>query len=164
PRQRPRGAGRRAPARRDRELHLLLARPGTGGHGIVRASARSSVCSPERGHGPAGLRMRSWLTLAVIAALLAALPLVGNNYALRLATTVCMYAVLAQSWNFIGGLAGYPSFATAAFFGVGAYTSAILQNHGAPIALAWGSSGLVAMAFAALIGGGILHLRGHYFA
>ena len=108
--------------------------------------------------------MRAWLTLIALALALAAFPLVGNNYLLRLATTVCMYAVLAQSWNFIGGLAGYPSFATAAFFGVGAYTSAILQNHGAPIALAWGSSGLVAMAFAALIGGGILHLRGHYFA
>ena len=47
--------------------------------------------------------MRSWLALAVIAAQVAALPLVGNNYALRLATTVCMYSVMAQSWNFIGG-------------------------------------------------------------
>jgi branched-chain amino acid transport system permease protein len=108
--------------------------------------------------------MRAWLVLAAVVLLLATLPLVGNNYLLRLATTVCMYAVLAQSWNFIGGLAGYPSFATAAFFGIGAYTSAILQNHGAPVALGWGCGGLVAMAFAAFIGGAILHLRGHYFA
>ena len=57
---------------------------------------------------------------------------------------------MAQSWNFIGGLAGYPSFATAAFFGFGAYTSAILQNHGAPIMLAWGCAGLAALVFAAL--------------
>ena len=75
-----------------------------------------------------------------------------------------MYAVMAQSWNFIGGLAGYPSFATAAFFGFGAYTSAILQNHGAPMMLSWGCAGLAAMAFAAFLGGAILHLRGHYFA
>ena len=75
-----------------------------------------------------------------------------------------MYAVLAQSWNFIGGLAGYPSFATAAFFGFGAYTSAILQNHGAPMVVAWGSAGLAALLFAAFLGGAILHLRGHYFA
>jgi branched-chain amino acid transport system permease protein len=108
--------------------------------------------------------MRSWLALAVIAALLAALPFVGNNYALRLATTVCMYAVMAQSWNFIGGLAGYPSFATAAFFGLGAYASAILQNHGAPMVPAWGCAGLAALLFAAFLGGAILHLRGHYFA
>ena len=108
--------------------------------------------------------MRSWLALAVIATLLAALPLVGNNYALRLATTVCMYAVMAQSWNFIGGLAGYPSFATAAFFGLGAYASAILQNYGAPMVPAWGCAGVAALLFAAFLGGAILHLRGHYFA
>jgi branched-chain amino acid transport system permease protein len=108
--------------------------------------------------------MRAWTILIGVVTLLALLPLAGNNYFLRLATTVCMYAVMAQSWNFIGGLAGYPSFATAAFFGLGAYTSAILQNQGAPILLSWGCAGLAAMAFAAFIGGAILHLRGHYFA
>ena len=65
--------------------------------------------------------MKSWIVLVVVIALMAALPLAGNNYLLRLATITCMYAVLAQSWNFIGGMAGYPSFATAAFFGLGAY-------------------------------------------
>jgi branched-chain amino acid transport system permease protein len=108
--------------------------------------------------------MRPWIALAAIAIALAALPLVGNNYALRLATTVCMYAVMAQSWNFIGGLAGYPSFATAAFFGLGAYTSAILQSTGAPMVLGWGCAGVAALLFAAFLGGAILHLRGHYFA
>jgi branched-chain amino acid transport system permease protein len=108
--------------------------------------------------------MRSWLALLVVGLVLASLPLAGNNYLLRIATTVCMYAVMAQSWNFIGGLAGYPSFATAAFFGFGAYTSAILLQHGAPLALAWGCAGLAALVFAAFLGGAILHLRGHYFA
>jgi branched-chain amino acid transport system permease protein len=108
--------------------------------------------------------MRAWLILAAIALLAALLPMVGSNYLLRLATTVCMYAVLAQSWNFIGGLTGYPSFATAAFFGLGAYTSAIMLAHGAPVVLAWACAGLAASIFAALIGGAILHLRGHYFA
>jgi branched-chain amino acid transport system permease protein len=108
--------------------------------------------------------MRSWLVLLVTALVLAILPLAGNNYLLRIATTVCMYAVMAQSWNLIGGLAGYPSFATAAFFGFGAYTSAILQNQGAPLVLAWGCGGLAALVFAAFLGGAILHLRGHYFA
>jgi branched-chain amino acid transport system permease protein len=107
---------------------------------------------------------RNWLILAALALVVAALPLAANNYLLRLATTVCMYAVLAQSWNFIGGLAGYPSFATAAFFGTGAYVAAIAQGYGWPMALAWGSAGLAATAVATVIGGGILHLRGHYFA
>jgi branched-chain amino acid transport system permease protein len=108
--------------------------------------------------------MRNWIILAAMALAFALLPLAGSNYLLRLATTVCMYAVLAQSWNFIGGLAGYPSFATAAFFGLGAYASAISLAHGISFPLAWTSAGLAATAFAALIGGAILHLRGHYFA
>lgn len=108
--------------------------------------------------------MRDWLILLVLALAASALPLAGDNYLMRLGTIVAMYAVLAQSWNFIGGLAGYPSFATAAFFGLGAYTSAVLLAHGAPTGLAWGAAGLMATLFAAIIGGAILHLRGHYFA
>lgn len=108
--------------------------------------------------------MRYWLILAAAAALFATLPLYGDNYVLRLGTIVAMYVVLAQSWNFIGGLAGYPSFATAAFFGLGAYTSAVLQGSGVPMAATWGAAALTALVFAAAIGGAILHLRGHYFA
>ena len=108
--------------------------------------------------------MRDWLIVLAGTAVLAALPLLGDNYLLRLATIAAMYVVLAQSWNFIGGLAGYPSFATAAFFGLGAYTSAVLQARGVPIAVSWGAAGLAAVVFAGLIGGAILHLRGHYFA
>ena len=108
--------------------------------------------------------MRNWLILAVGAALLALLPLTGDTYLLRLATIAAMYVVLAQSWNFIGGLAGYPSFATAGFFGLGAYTSAVLQSMGAPLPVSWAAAGLAATLFSAFIGGAILHLRGHYFA
>jgi branched-chain amino acid transport system permease protein len=108
--------------------------------------------------------MRNWLFLLLGTAALAMLPLLGDNYLLRLATIGAMYLVLAQSWNFIGGLAGYPSFATAAFFGLGAYTSAILQGQGWAMSASWGAAGIVAGAFAVLVGGAILHLRGHYFA
>lgn len=105
-----------------------------------------------------------WLALVLCVALAAALPLGASNYVLRLATIATMYAVLAQSWNFIGGLAGYPSFATAAFFGLGAYVAAVLQSKGVAMPVAWLAAGLAAAVFAAFIGGAILHLRGHYFA
>ena len=45
------------------------------------------------------------------------------------ATTLAMYAVLCLAWNFVGGLAGYPSFATAAFFGLGAYAAASCRTR-----------------------------------
>jgi len=99
---------------------------------------------------------------AVLAMLL--LPLVADNYFVRLATFVCMYSALALSWNFIGGYAGYPSFATAAFVGLGSYAGGVLQNAGMPMVLAWGCAALVVAAFAFCIGVAILRMKGHYFA
>ena len=91
-------------------------------------------------------------------------PFVGEAYLLRLGTTVLMYGVLAMSWNFIGGMAGYPSFAVAAFFGLGAYCGAVAQKFGVPAVLAWSLAAAGALAFAALLGIALLRLRGHYFA
>jgi branched-chain amino acid transport system permease protein len=108
--------------------------------------------------------MRAAIILVMGAALFAALLLLGSNYAIRFATIFAMYATLALSWNFIGGLAGYPSFATAAFFGLGSYASAILQSSGVPMLMAWPTGGLLTAGFAAVIGLAILHLKGHYFA
>ena len=95
---------------------------------------------------------------------IALLPVAGEAYWLRLGTTMLMYGVLAMSWNFIGGMAGYPSFAVAAFFGLGAYAGAVAQSKAVPMMLAWSGAGLVALAFAALLGVALLRLRGHYFA
>ena len=108
--------------------------------------------------------LKRCLTAAAIAVVFAALMLFGDNYVLRLGTTVAMYVTLATAWNIIGGLAGYPSFATAAFFGLGAYVSGIALSNGIPLALAWGGAGVVAALFAVVLGLCILHLRGHYFA
>ena len=104
--------------------------------------------------------------LVIIAALIAliALPTIADNYVLRVATTMLMYSALALGWNFIGGFAGYPSFATAAFFGLGAYASGVLQTKGFPMMAAWILAGAIAALFAAALGRAILHLRGHYFA
>jgi branched-chain amino acid transport system permease protein len=96
--------------------------------------------------------------------LLLTLPAIADNYMLRIATTMLMYSGLALGWNFIGGFAGYPSFATAAFFGLGAYTAGVLQAKGMPMIPAWIMAGVAAALFAAALGGAILHLRGHYFA
>ncbi len=87
-----------------------------------------------------------------------------DAYIIRLATTFGMYAALALAWNIIGGIAGYPSFATAAFFGLGAYVTAVAQNLGAPLLVGVGLAGAGAALFAGLLGSAILHLRGKYFA
>jgi len=99
-----------------------------------------------------------------VAAVLAAMPFIADNYFVKLATFVAMYSALALSWNFIGGFAGYPSFATAAFLGLGSYAGALVQNAGIPMAAAWVAAGAVTAAFAALLGVAILRVKGHYFA
>ena len=108
--------------------------------------------------------MRPVLWLAAAIAASCALAVVGGPYALRLGMTLAMDITLATSWNLIGGMAGYPSFATAAFFGVGAYAGALAQGAGVPLPLAWAAGGVAAGVIAAGVGWVVLPLRGHYFA
>jgi branched-chain amino acid transport system permease protein len=105
-----------------------------------------------------------YLLFALWFAALAAVPFLASNYIVKIATFLAMYAALALSWNFIGGYTGYPSFSTAAFFGLGAYAGALLQNAGLWVGLAWLGAALVVTVFAALLGFAILRMKGHYFA
>jgi branched-chain amino acid transport system permease protein len=107
---------------------------------------------------------RSNLALLALIACVAALPLFGGAYALRLGTVACMYAIMALSWNIVGGFAGYPSFATAAFFGFGAYTTGVLLNDGMPLSLSLVTTLVASFLLAGLLGAVLLRLRGHYFA
>ncbi|MBS0532123.1 MAG: branched-chain amino acid ABC transporter permease [Proteobacteria bacterium] len=107
---------------------------------------------------------RANLALLVLIISIATLPLFGGPYALRLGTIACMYAILALSWNVVGGFAGYPSFATAAFFGLGAYIGGVLLARGAPLTIAVPAAGAGSFLVAALLGAALLRLRGHYFA
>ena len=105
-----------------------------------------------------------WIAFALWFLFLAAVPFIASNYFVKIATFIAMYAALALSWNFIGGYTGYPSFSTAAFFGLGAYTGALLQNAGWWVGAAWLSGAVVTTLFAAIIGFAILRMKGHYFA
>ena len=56
---------------------------------------------------------------------LAALPFAANNYVIRLTTIAFMYVDAGVIVELVGGFTGYPSFATAAFFGLGAYSASV---------------------------------------
>ena len=105
-----------------------------------------------------------YLIFAIWVVALASTPLWAGNYFVRIAIMIAMFTALTQSWNFIGGFAGYPSFATAAFFGLGCYVGALSQKAGASMPLAWLIATVLVAAFAAVLGAIILRLRGHYFA
>src|SRR5690606_50956 len=104
------------------------------------------------------------LLFAVWVALLATTPFWAENYIIRIAIMIGMFSTMAFSWNLIGGFTGYPSFATAAFFGLGCYAGALSQNAGVPMFLAWAFATLFVTVFAAVLGFILLRLRGHYFA
>ena len=105
------------------------------------------------------------LGLGLLGVVIAVLPFTATNYVLRLTTIAFMYIALASSWNIVGGFTGYPSFATAAFFGIGAYAASIVRTGTSlSLPLAWLVGGAVAMLFSLIVGPAILRLRGHYFA
>jgi branched-chain amino acid transport system permease protein len=94
--------------------------------------------------------------------LLATLPLYVGPYLIILLTTVIMYVILTVSWAIFSGPTRYISLASAAFFGVGAYVSAMLgQVLPMPVVIAVG--GLVSWMLALFIGLLTLRLRGMYF-
>jgi branched-chain amino acid transport system permease protein len=105
-----------------------------------------------------------FVLLAALAALAIAFGVAGNNYQLQAGTSLAMYMALAYAWNIIGGYMGYPSFGTAAFFGLGAYLGAIAQDNHVPLGFAWIAAGIGGAVFAAFLGSILLRMRGHYFA
>ena len=101
--------------------------------------------------------------LLVILVLLATLTLYASTYTVILLTSILMYVVLTMSWVLFSAPTGYVSLATAAFFGVGVYTSAILGRE-LPLPIVILIGGLASFALALLVGALTLRLRGIYFA
>ena len=108
------------------------------------------------------MRARGGLAILVAAALLA-LPLYASPFPVALALTCLMYTALAVSWSIFSGPTRTLSLATAAFFGLGAYTTAFALGA-MPWPLVIVAGALVAAAVAWLIGLVTLRLRGAYFA
>ncbi len=99
---------------------------------------------------------------AALVALLACVPMVADGYRLSLAISLLNYTVLATAWALFSGPTRYVSLATVAFFGIGAYTVAVLGE-----VLAWPLVLLIAlgigMIVALVVGLATLRLSGVYF-
>jgi branched-chain amino acid transport system permease protein len=107
--------------------------------------------------------IRRWYILALVAVAIL-LPLAsGDRYFLTLLNLVLINAVLALGFYIIFGLTGIFSVAQAAFWGVGAYTAAILTvDHGFPVWASFLLAPIVAAAFGVLLGAPTLRLKTHY--
>jgi len=100
--------------------------------------------------------------LFLILILLATLPLYIKPYLVILLTSIFMYIIITVSWAIFSGPTRYISLASAAFFGVGVYSSAIL-GKALPLPVVVVVGGLVSFILALFIGLLTLRLRGMYF-
>jgi branched-chain amino acid transport system permease protein len=109
---------------------------------------------------------RSWFVIAAAALVgisaLALVPTFVNAYHLSLAISLLQFTVLATAWGLFSGPTRYVSLATTAFFGVGAYTVAVLGE-----ALAWplvlAIAAVLGALMAVIVGLSTLRLSGVHF-
>jgi branched-chain amino acid transport system permease protein len=100
---------------------------------------------------------------AIIFLVIAAIPWFGSEYMAALMVTILLYSILTVAWAMFSAPTGYMSLGTAAFFGVGAYTTAILGKE-LPFPVVVISGGLISFILALGVGAACLRLRGVYFA
>ena len=103
------------------------------------------------------------LVVVVVAALSAVPLVVDTDTPINLLISIFIYAMLASSWNILGGFAGQTSLGHAAFFGAGALVTRMLWTNGFPLVLSLLAGGAAALVLAMIIGGAAFRLRGVYF-
>lgn len=112
--------------------------------------------------------MKGFGTIVLVIAVLAAVPLVvHSNTALNFLVIMLLTALAGQGWNILGGYGGQYSFGHAAFFGTGAYVTAILQVRYGVNAWPGFALGTAAGALVGAVIGALTFragLRGSYFA
>ena len=69
------------------------------------------------------------LVMMAAGVILVMLPHFIGDYYIHLVTMILLFGYLGVAWNILGGYAGQFSFGHAAFFGIGAFTSTLLQIH-----------------------------------
>ena len=138
---------------------------------IVRPWGLLGTPEPElRGEAALMVPLRRWdrtMTLATLGVLVALslFPLVADEFALKLGIYVMVFALFALSLNLLLGHGGVISFGHAAWFGIGAYASALVLRHaGAPMELALLAAPIGAGLCAFAAGWFIVRLSGVYLA
>jgi branched-chain amino acid transport system permease protein len=81
--------------------------------------------APVRASGGWRVRAMGGASLVVVSALLFAS---GSGYAMQIAITTLLFVMLTASLNFVTGTAGLMTLGHAAFYGVGAYSAALLAT------------------------------------
>jgi branched-chain amino acid transport system permease protein len=110
-------------------------------------------------------RRRQLALAAVVAIAIALIPLIVKDvYIQNILVLTLMYAALSQSWNILSGYCGQISLGHALYFGLGAYTTALLfTKFGVLPWFGMLAGGALSAAIALALGYPCFRLRGHYF-
>ncbi|ACL56243.1 ABC transporter permease [Methylobacterium nodulans] len=134
---------------------------------LGRPDAASGAVRPPEGI----LRLRRFrpaeaALVALAAALVLCVPLLGDAYLVKVATEILVFALAAFSLQFLIGVGGLVSFGHAAYFGLGAYAAGLLVTGPLrlPMEPALLAAPLAGAAGAALFGFFIVRLSGIYLA
>lgn len=98
----------------------------------------------------------------VLLAIAACLPWFGSDYMLTIGVTIAMFTVLSTSWALFSGPTHYISLATAAFYGVGTYTTGIGIEY-LPYWVLPFIAAILGAVLAGIVGLATLRLSGVYF-
>jgi branched-chain amino acid transport system permease protein len=110
-------------------------------------------------------KLNTWpiLTASIAAAL--AVPIVAHDgYIIQLLNIAILNAIVVLGLNFVTGWAGQINFGQAAFYGLGAYTTAIATKAGLPWITTPFLSVIVVMAASLMLGLPTMRLRTYYLA
>ncbi len=105
-------------------------------------------------------------TVALVVALLALalVPLALKNYGIYLLTLWCVYTIVAMGLNLTVGYAGQISLGQAAFFGIGAYTAALLMKAGWSFLAVLPAAAIGCFFVGLILGFPALRVQHHYLA
>ncbi len=100
--------------------------------------------------------------LAILVAVLAAVPWMTSDYRLSFMVNLMSYLVLTIAWALFSGTTRLVSLATSAFYGIGMYTVAVLAKT-LPIYAIFGVAALVGAVIALVVGVLTLRISGMFF-
>ncbi|MBX9845741.1 MAG: branched-chain amino acid ABC transporter ATP-binding protein/permease [Xanthobacteraceae bacterium] len=112
----------------------------------------------------AAQRLPARLIIAAVLAAAALVPVFGGAYLTTFLFTLLSAYIIAQSWDWLHGEAGYVNLGHYIYFGIGAYAFALANVNGLPVVVSF----VVAALFTGLMGAALsfplFRLRGDYFA
>jgi branched-chain amino acid transport system permease protein len=114
--------------------------------------------------GAARARLPARLFIGLVLVIAALVPVLGGAYLTTFLFTLLSAYIVAQSWDWLHGEAGYVNLGHYIYFGIGAYAFALANVNGLPVIVSFLVAALFTSLAAALLSFPLFRLRGDYFA